>query len=427
MPIALPHGQQWLIAQMRSLGYLSTKEGIDFGLAYIGMQFILVDDIDSFHQQLLQIYQTKNLKKNINKVREKKSILLQQATQYVLQGMALRLNKTWDEIWENLSEMEKKRLLNYVWQLIENKLSVEEHKILAILPFFDSIELHHQTYLHPHLFEEKDHSCVQESEPQEQGEVTTIGQFTGTYNQRELITYLNTLHQALCSSAHSVGFILDNGYHTITLGWNVTQDCWILVDPKTLSHKKIYCDSEAAAEIMTIFSSNNIAIFATSVYTTHQYAEIVRAQFSSCLAQKKWQQIHIPAINKTQRLSSTSTTWLYVAARIGHVDTVTLLLQCGAAPNLVQKDGRTALSIATQFGHTNVVKVLLQYGADINQHGKKTATALYIAAKQGHAEIVKLLMQCGADPNIPFKENTTALSIATEQGHAKIVEDRKST
>lgn len=54
---------------------------------------------------------------------------------------------------------------------------------------------------------------------------------------------------------------------------------------------------------------------------------------------------------------------LHIAARLGNVDNVTLLLQLGAAPDAVTKDLYTPLHIAAKEGHEEVASVLLEHGA----------------------------------------------------------------
>jgi ankyrin len=54
---------------------------------------------------------------------------------------------------------------------------------------------------------------------------------------------------------------------------------------------------------------------------------------------------------------------LHIAARMGNVDNVVLLLQHGANPDATTKDNYTPLHIAAKEGHEEVVSVLLDHGA----------------------------------------------------------------
>ena len=55
-----------------------------------------------------------------------------------------------------------------------------------------------------------------------------------------------------------------------------------------------------------------------------------------------------------------------IAALRGHSETVTALLAAKANPNLLDKEGRTALSYAAGNGHFESVKALLAAKADPN-------------------------------------------------------------
>jgi ankyrin len=57
-------------------------------------------------------------------------------------------------------------------------------------------------------------------------------------------------------------------------------------------------------------------------------------------------------------------TALHIAARLGNVDNVALLLKHGASPDAVTKDLYTALHIAAKEGHEEVVLQLLEQGAN---------------------------------------------------------------
>ena len=57
---------------------------------------------------------------------------------------------------------------------------------------------------------------------------------------------------------------------------------------------------------------------------------------------------------------------LHIAARMGNVDNVLLLLQHGADPEAVTKDGYTPLHIAAKEGHEEVIGVLIDQSAAPN-------------------------------------------------------------
>ena len=103
------------------------------------------------------------------------------------------------------------------------------------------------------------------------------------------------------------------------------------------------------------------------------------------------------------RIGPTNTTILMQASRAGDVDSVKLLLQNGADPNLKDTMGWAALHHTAipskKTNHSYVAKLLLESGADINIKDNKKRTPLHRAAQYGYKESVILFLEYGADPN----------------------------
>ncbi|KAE9385780.1 ankyrin, partial [Gymnopus androsaceus JB14] len=57
----------------------------------------------------------------------------------------------------------------------------------------------------------------------------------------------------------------------------------------------------------------------------------------------------------------------------------------------------TPLMIAAEIGHLDVVSVLIEEGANVNAQSEDGSTALRQASQEGHLEIVKLLLNHGAE------------------------------
>ncbi len=93
-------------------------------------------------------------------------------------------------------------------------------------------------------------------------------------------------------------------------------------------------------------------------------------------------------------------------------------------PNLVTKDGWTALMIAADQGDTKIVELLLENEkTDPNLADKDGWTALMSAAGKGDTETLELLLKNEkTNPNLPDKYGWTALMIAAEKGHTETLE-----
>jgi len=116
---------------------------------------------------------------------------------------------------------------------------------------------------------------------------------------------------------------------------------------------------------------------------------------------------------------------LYIAAQVGNIDIVELLIQRNADINLCNFEGDHALIISVNLGHFDIAKLLIDSGADINHCDHANANALYFASQNGYLNIVELLIQSASfnlDFNI-FNSRTSAnpLLAASKNGHIDIV------
>jgi ankyrin repeat protein len=115
-------------------------------------------------------------------------------------------------------------------------------------------------------------------------------------------------------------------------------------------------------------------------------------------------------------------TALISAIRSGHMDVVTLLRNRGARANLVNRHNQTALMIATKTGNHNIMAVLLASAGIIldTQEINSGDTALISTARSGNTKIAMLLLEKGADVNLINRDHKTALMIAADAGNDNI-------
>ncbi|EUC38019.1 hypothetical protein COCCADRAFT_42587, partial [Bipolaris zeicola 26-R-13] len=90
---------------------------------------------------------------------------------------------------------------------------------------------------------------------------------------------------------------------------------------------------------------------------------------------------------------------LYEATDNKHLETVKLLLEFGADPNVEGPIYGFALAASAYDGTMEIMKALLDKGADVNKRGGDYGTALQAAAWFGDADNVKLLLDRGAKTN----------------------------
>jgi len=101
---------------------------------------------------------------------------------------------------------------------------------------------------------------------------------------------------------------------------------------------------------------------------------------------------------------------LHMAALMGHLEIVKLLLERRVEVNAVDMNGQTPLFRATHGGFSEICKLLLEARADPNRKEKSQDwTALHKAAFHANREIVELLLKHGADPHALDADGKSAL------------------
>jgi ankyrin repeat protein len=114
---------------------------------------------------------------------------------------------------------------------------------------------------------------------------------------------------------------------------------------------------------------------------------------------------------------------LMYAALYGNADSVQLLLEAGADPNIRNDAGATALLWAVD--DRDKTRLLLQAGADANARSNDGRTPLLSATSRvGSAEVVKLLLDHGANPSATahsYRGSTTPLRQAADVGDAVVL------
>ncbi|XP_014676775.1 PREDICTED: ankyrin repeat domain-containing protein 50-like [Priapulus caudatus] len=118
-------------------------------------------------------------------------------------------------------------------------------------------------------------------------------------------------------------------------------------------------------------------------------------------------------------------TSLHHAVCSGRLDTMRLLMEADADPNVAEmKSGETPLMIAPWQGDKAVVQMLLSHGADANAADSFGETSLLIAACYSDwLDIVRMLLEAGADPNVAATKkgrSFTALHYSCDRLHIEM-------
>mmetsp|Transcript_38328 Transcript_38328/g.96420 ORF Transcript_38328/g.96420 Transcript_38328/m.96420 type:complete len:401 (-) Transcript_38328:98-1300(-) len=110
----------------------------------------------------------------------------------------------------------------------------------------------------------------------------------------------------------------------------------------------------------------------------------------------------------------------------GHLATAQMLIDNGANPNHLFKDGSLPFNFAAASGNVELAKLLLSKATNkeeaINHPNRNNATPLLSAVKSGSMPMVELLLGEGADVSVRTRqEGTTCLHIAALMGDVAMV------
>jgi len=92
---------------------------------------------------------------------------------------------------------------------------------------------------------------------------------------------------------------------------------------------------------------------------------------------------------------------------------VDALLQAGAAPDAVARDGRPALLVAARDGRSGSMAALLTAGAPVDVMDPAGRTALWWATRNGHSEVAVALLAAGAT-TAPDRDGVAPLHLAAQ-------------
>ena len=113
-------------------------------------------------------------------------------------------------------------------------------------------------------------------------------------------------------------------------------------------------------------------------------------------------------------------TALMFAAQMGKMHSVQSLLNKGADPFLLNKDGFSALGFALKCRHFEIAEILLKEYESIGE-GELSSDGILSVIELGKLDLMKTLLHKGLDLNLKIKENSILIEAVT-YGHAEMIE-----
>lgn len=135
--------------------------------------------------------------------------------------------------------------------------------------------------------------------------------------------------------------------------------------------------------------------------------------------------LSLPGINKNLK-TQTGFSFIHIAASMGHLEVLKLLIASGVDINLETDDGLTALHIAVKKGYTQMIRELAQAGADIEKATKYIRTkgyrSIHLAVLRNKIESVRELIILGVNINSRIQKSNgpTPLMLAAQLGYEDI-------
>jgi ankyrin repeat protein len=391
MPRDLNYGQKWFMDKMTVAGYQVKTSGQCFGVARMGMNAFLANDMTTFLSRM--------------------EFIKKQDDSYFLALSSERVR---------LGDKVKKG---------------DEFSPLDISEFFDGVQLMQEPFSYEHLFKQKSGTqfdLVAQEYVMPQGFIEDkdkipekVDEFNNAFNQEELTQYLNLLQEGI-DVPTSIQLISSN--HAIEINYDPEINCWYMVDANQLSiaDKKWSDNSELASAIIKGFKAGHEgpdnAIFYSQIYTQKANVSALQDSLEKLKENKAWKSIHEVTEQRSKRKDAFDGSWLKLAKRSWAPETIKNLIHVGA--DVDESTSNELLELAVENGNANLVEELLEKGVNPSKKNIKGETPLFKAAANGHAKTVKVLLDGDimqlSDKN---KEGETALFIAAKNGHIDIVNE----
>lgn len=372
--------QDPVINIMQLLGYQSDNEGICYGLAYMFLKAASIDDLATFDLRLKMIHSIDVYFKSYPDIQKE----IQNSNDTVFQK------------------------LNKILELLTNeKITIENYQIFKEIPAFcEGVELYQQPELYSEFFGSMSPKTQQRSElvmplllsknfeTKKNGIVSTPPIFSGSYKQKDLENYFQSLGIAIekTNFTEPIALVLESSNHAISVSYDNKTKHWVFFNANKLETKYNLDALEMAKKVLSAFSKNNITVFSTKLYTTELQQNKLHQLEKNWQKQKAWKEIHKISAKKIKMIDSDGACWLFVAAMMGIHEEVKKLLQIeGVNPNL-KRNNASPLYIASYEGHLLVVKLLLLH-KDINLifQSEDKYSPINAAKKNNHDEIVIIL------------------------------------
>ena len=104
-----------------------------------------------------------------------------------------------------------------------------------------------------------------------------------------------------------------------------------------------------------------------------------------------------------QNIDGFSPLFLATSTKLASIETIKLLLECGADPNLIANEGSSAIFKTVTHSRLDITTLMVAQKANLNVCNQEGLSPLILAIKKKDVVLVEDVLKLGADPN--FKDN----------------------
>ena len=312
-----------------------------------------------------------------------------------MQSMLAKKIADYDQRNERMRSTKPVELVNQVKQAEEKRLvskhllSTEDQMLLEVPVYLQAVKLCQQAYMHQEFFPEGKAPLIQDATSALElvASVSTSNLknvFSGCYKQAGLEVYCQTLREEIIKFQKPCALILTSGRHAITLGYDILTDEWLLADAYPSPTKRIKDNAALAKDIVSAFSTNEVATFSTAPYSNLEHEAALQNMVDEWRNHTGMKEIHtVNKENATLWKDSHNATWLYVAAQCGDDEKAQTLLEFGADANVEFKDKSTPLFVSVQNRNRKMTALLERFNANSSQPGVANITPTELKTRPG--------------------------------------------
>jgi len=419
--------QAWLRKPMQALGYKATKkiDGLCCGLALLAVIKMLANEFEGFYKQINELQTTDKYPDAIE-----------------LEETIFANYKQIQSLQKQISLKDDDELLTEINHL-KNKITQDVNQFALMENIFILQDIDQKEFVS--LFPSNEQPKTQDLVPTtpfilpetllEQGGVVKVDAFSGTYSENDLKKLLKPFKDILHIEPlpeFIVPLALLGASHAITIGYDVKEKKWLLVDANQ-NITKVETESEVAAFIMQAFSSSSKGkvLFTTITVATKQHQELMSNKIMMWKNTKKWQSLHQLKFENISYCDKDGAHLALLYVRNNDTELLSALFKkrIPIRNNPFSRNQESSeehykarlLINAIFYGNIEVINTLLELGADSNILFGGTSALHSAITYNATPEVIATLMRKGANALTKDKHGETALGLALRKKRQAIL------